>query len=123
MPLSPAKAAEIAGVSRSLISKEAKSGNLISTKNNRGHISIEEDDLDDWMSRRTERSSTPKPATAQIQQVTRHEDAERITGLEVKVEMLSGQLDEMRADRARLLDMIEKFSQPKPRWWQRIHRP
>lgn len=120
MPLSPAKAAEIAGVSRSLISKEAKSGNLISTKNNRGHISIEEVDLEDWMSRRTERSSAPKPAPAPVQQVTSHEDAGRIAGLEVKVEMLTDQLDEMREERKTLLNMIEAFSQPKPRWWQRV---
>jgi len=118
MPLSPAKAAEIAGVSRSLISKEVKSGKLTATKNNRGHISIEEDDLNDWMSRRTERSSSPKPEP--VQQVTRHEDAERIAGLEVRVEMLTGQLDEMREERGKLLNMIEAFSQPKSSWWQRM---
>ena len=121
MPLSPAKAAEIAGCSRSLISKEVKSGNIIATKSNRGHIKIDEADLHDWMDRRTDRATTPTPAITAT--VTSHEDAARIAGLEVKVEMLGEQLDEMRADRAKLLSMITEFSKPKPRWWQRIHRP
>lgn len=98
MRLSPAKAAKIAGVSRSLISKEVKSGNLSGTKNNRGHISILESDLDDWMSRRTERSeaSTPAPEPAPV---TSHKDAVRIAELEVEVREIRSQMVDLKQDR------------------------
>ena len=123
MLLSPAKAAEIAKCSRSLISKEVKSGNIIAEKSNRGHLKITRENLDDWLSRRTERAASPEPAKpTPAVTVTSHEDAARIAGLEVKVEMLGQQLEEMRVDRAKLLGMITEFSKPKLRWWQRIHR-
>lgn len=98
MPLSPAKAAKIANVSRSLISKEVKSGSLIGTKNNRGHISIEQSDLDDWMNRRTERSET---VTAPIIEtpVTSHDDAIRIASLEVEVREIRSQMSDLKQDR------------------------
>ena len=67
MPLSPAAAAKIAGVSRSLISKEIKSGVLPATLKNNGHHAIEQADLDLWMSRRTARATPPEPEA-----VTRH---------------------------------------------------
>jgi hypothetical protein len=82
---------------------------LVATKNNRGHIGIEQPDLDDWMSRRTERAASPVPEPAP-QAVTRHEDAERIAGLEVRVEMLSVQVDDIKADRDRWREQAETLA-------------
>lgn len=103
MPLSPAKAAEIAGCSRSLISRAVKSGDLIGIKeNNRGHIKIERSDLDDWMARRTERATqaeahpTPSQDTAPV---TSHEDAVRVAALEVEIREVRVQLEDAKKDR------------------------
>lgn len=62
MALSPAAAAKIAGVSRSLISRAIKAGDLKATLRNNGHHGVERTDLDDWMSRRTERATAPEQA-------------------------------------------------------------
>lgn len=64
MPLSPAAAAKIAGVSRSLISREIKCGALPATLKNNGHHAVERVDLDAWMSRRTERAEAPEAPTS-----------------------------------------------------------
>jgi len=65
MPLSPAKAATVAGVSRSAISKALASGQLVGVKRNSGHWSITEKDLTDWMehiiSRADSTPATPEP--------------------------------------------------------------
>lgn len=52
MPLSPAAAAKRANVSRSHISRAIKDGHLHATRRNNKYWSIEEQDLEDWMSRR-----------------------------------------------------------------------
>jgi len=65
MPLSPAKAATVAGVSRSAISKALVAGQLVGFKRNNGHWSITEKDLADWMgntiSRADSTPAAPKP--------------------------------------------------------------
>jgi FtsZ-binding cell division protein ZapB len=62
MPLSPAKAATVAGVSRSAISKALAAGQLIGFKRNNGHWSITKKDLADWMGNTISRAdSTPAP--------------------------------------------------------------
>jgi len=65
VPLSPAAAARIAGVSRSLISKEVKAGRLAGSINNETrHISIKEEDLRAWMDRRVQRDAPPEQGAA-----------------------------------------------------------
>lgn len=60
MPLSPAKAATVAGVSRSAVSKALASGQLVGVKRNNGHWSITEKDLAGWMEHIISRAdSTP----------------------------------------------------------------
>lgn len=123
MPLSPASAAKIAGVSRSLISREIKSGVLPATRKNNGHQAIERADLNDWMSRRTERADAPEPPT-----VTRHEPApevEAITGelaamremvarLEGRAEATEARLGDLAAERDRLAGLLEKALEARP---------
>ena len=62
MALSPAKAASIAGVSRTMISRALTSGDLVGVKKNSGHWAIEHSDLLDWMERTITRAES-KPAT------------------------------------------------------------
>jgi hypothetical protein len=59
MPLSPAKAATVAGVSRSLISKALAAGELIGVKRNNGHWSISQEDLAAWMGQAITRAESP----------------------------------------------------------------
>ncbi len=106
MPLSPAAAAKIAGVSRSLISKEIKSGVLPATLKNNGHHAIERPDLDAWMSRRTERSAAPEPPATRheppIDEVLRQELTmmrEAYARLEGKHEATAARLDDLAKDR------------------------
>lgn len=134
MPLSPAAAAKIAGVSRSLISREIKSGSLRATRKNNGHQAIERPDLDDWMSRRTERADTPEPPPA----MTRHEPAqeasaisqelatmrETVARLEGRAEATEARLSDLTAERDRLAGLLEKALQAQPiapvSLWSRI---
>lgn len=107
MPYSPAKAAEIAGVSRSLISKEVKAGKLIGTRNNQRHISIEAKDLEDWMSRRTVRAEpagsiqhADVPFTAsKMSGPPIPRDEARIAALEVEVREVRVQIKQALDDR------------------------
>lgn len=133
MPFSPAAAAKVAGVSRSLISREIKSGNLTATRKNNGHQSIMQVDLDDWMSRRTERADTPEPPT-----VTSHTPAPEVTAiteelaamretvarLEGRAEATEARLSDMAAERDRLAKLLEKALQAQPvapvSLWSRI---
>jgi hypothetical protein len=65
MPLSAAKAATIAGVSRSLVSKALAAGALVGVKRNSGHWSIMEEDLAAWMgqaiTRAESHAAAPEP--------------------------------------------------------------
>ena len=71
MAISPAKAANIAGVSRTVVSRALTSGELIGVKKNSGHWAIENSDILDWMERtitRAERKpATPAPTPSQIE--------------------------------------------------------
>lgn len=59
MPLSPAKAATIAGVSRSRVSKALAAGELVGVKRNNGHWSISQEDLAAWMGQAITRAESP----------------------------------------------------------------
>lgn len=112
MPLSPAAAAEIAGVSRSLISKEIKAGNLRAIRNNSNHLEISREDLEEWMSQRTSRARTPKPA----QEV--EASAMRLAEVEVELREVRVQLDDVRRERddwKAQAQVLAKRSEPGPR--------
>jgi hypothetical protein len=117
MPLSPAKAATVAGVSRSVVSKALASGQLVGVKRNNGHWSITEKDLADWMEHTISRAdSTPaapethpkrgelaeieilreelKAATAAGQEVR-----EGLASAEVRLEALGEVIANLKADR------------------------
>lgn len=90
MPMSPAAAAKYAKVSRPLISKAIKDGELIATRKNNRYLSIEQSDLDDWMSRRTQVArEEPAPAEAKREPVTSHDQE--------KIDALTAELAELRS--------------------------
>lgn len=64
MAISPAKAANVAGVSRTVISRALTSGDLVGVKKNSGHWAIENSDLLDWMERTITRAERKPPAPA-----------------------------------------------------------
>lgn len=127
MPLSPAAAAKIAGVSRSLISREIKAGNLHATTKNNGHKSIKETDLDDWIDRRTERAQI-EPEKAAVP-VKADADSDKIKVLEAELastmqalarlegqaEATTARLSDLAADRDAWRQQAERLaSEPRP---------
>lgn len=123
MPLSPAAAARLAGVSRSLISREIKSGILPAALKNNGHHAIERADLDAWMSRRTERAEAPEqPAVTshqpqQIEELARELAATRemVARLEGQAEATAARLDDLAKDRDAWKAQAERLaSEPRP---------
>lgn len=116
MPLSPAAAAKIAGVSRSLISREIKSGALPATRKNNGHQAIDRNNLDDWMSRRTERADTPEPPPVtghapapEVEAITQELAVmkETVARLEGHAEATEARLSDMAAERDRLSELLK----------------
>lgn len=134
MPLTPAAAAEKAGVSRSLISKAIKSGNLPAQRGNNGHLTIDDADLDAWMQRRPARGSAP------IAPVLAPADDGQVTELRAELAAANALLGEIRADRdewkaradkaqdqldqerKRIDKLIADMSQPKSIWARIIGR-
>jgi len=120
MPLSPAAAAKIAGVSRSLISKEIKAGNLAAVTLNNGHKSIEKADLDAWMARRTERAidEPGKPVDVPIEP-SRVEALEKelaavrqaMARLEGQAEVTAARIADLTSDRDRWRDQAERLAE------------
>lgn len=126
MSLSPAAAAKIAGVSRSLISRAIKSGDLKATLRNNGHQSIDRSDLDDWMSRRTERASHPEPTQkdpAPGPEVTRHaDDVARIAELEANLAQVRERLAKMEGEAAANTARITDLANDRDAWRAQAER-
>lgn len=117
MSLSPAAAAKIAGVSRSLISRAIKAGDLKATLRNNGHQAIARPDLDEWMSRRTVRASHLEPAPEAPQPVTRHaEDAARIESLEADLAQVRERLAKMEGEAAATAARITDLTGDRDAW-------
>jgi len=128
MPMSPAAAAKKAGVSRSLVSREIKSGALPATLKNNGHHSIAENDLQVWMDRRTERASSPDAETPSPKAVTRPTDAGTIetltqelaetrtalARLEGRAEATEARVADLAADRDAWRAQAERLSEARP---------
>jgi hypothetical protein len=123
--MSPAAAAKIAGVSRSLISREIKSGTLPATLKNNGHHSISDADLRDWMDRRTERAPTPEPTTTEpvtrpdtdrIEVLTRElaETRTALARLEGQAEATAARVADLTADRDAWRAQAERLSEARP---------
>jgi hypothetical protein len=102
MPLSPAKAATIAGVSRSLISKALAAGELIGVKRNNGHWSISQEDLAAWMGQAITRAespvATPEPPPKPVDP-TGQEAREGLAAANARLGALEDIISNLKADR------------------------
>lgn len=126
MPLSPAAAAKIAGVSRSLISRAIKSGDLKATLRNNGHQAIEQADLERWMEHRTARASHPEitdPAPVPGGDVTRHaDDVARIAELETNLAQVRERLAKMEGEAAATVARIADLAGDRDAWRQQAEK-
>lgn len=135
MPLSPAAAGRIAGVSRSMISKEVKAGRIPAAINNAtGHISILEEDLQAWLDRRVKRDSIPEPKekpvmprpdAPKIEALTQALADTRATvaRLEGQAEVTAARLADLASDRDAWRAQAERLSEARPvpvGLWSRI---
>lgn len=114
MALSPAKAANIAGVSRTVISRALTSGELAGVKKNSGHWAIENADLRDWMERtitRAERkpaAPAPMPSPIEVEALQAElkaaiaagqEAREGLAAANARLAALDGTVSALKADR------------------------
>lgn len=108
MAISPAKAANIAGVSRTAISRALTSGDLVGVKKNSGHWAIENSDLLDWMERTITRAERKQEAPALMPSQIEVEALQA----ELKAEIAAGQeaREGLTAANARLAVLDEAVS-------------
>ncbi len=106
MPLSPAAAAKKVGVSRSLISRALKDGELRGTRKNNGHWSIDQKDLEEWMGSVTMRAPAEQDPTPDAPA----DDLAKIAGLEVEVREVRAQLAEAKSDRDAWREQAQKLA-------------
>ena len=104
MPLSTTRAAEIAGVERSTISKAYKNGDLVATRLNNRRLSIEESDLQDWMGRRLQTRSKASPP--ELPEIQAEIDGE-LQSVSVVRQHFERELDQVRQDRDRHVEDLK----------------
>lgn len=108
--LSPAQAAQVAGVSRWTIMRAIKDQLLLAKRDNRNHWRINPDDLDRW------RRSTVRTVEAAHYLHTPNDTSEalmKVASLEAENGQLRERLLEAQADRAAWREMAQK----RRSWW------
>lgn len=108
--LSPAQAAQVAGVSRWTIMRAIKGQLLLAKRDNRNHWSINPDDLDRW------RPSTVRTVEAAHHLHTISDTSEalmKVASLEAENGQLRERLLEAQADR----DAWREMAQKRRSWW------
>jgi excisionase family DNA binding protein len=108
--LSPAQAAQVAGVSRWTIMRAIKSQHLLAKRDNRNHWNINPDDLDRW------RASTVHTAEDSHHLHTLKDTSEtlvKVATLEAENGQLRERLLEAQTDR----DAWREMAQTRRRWW------
>jgi excisionase family DNA binding protein len=108
--LSPAQAAQVAGVSRWTIMRAIKDHILLAKRDNRNHWSINPDDLDRW------RLSTVRTVEAAHHLHTPNDTSEalmKVASLEAENGQLRERLLEAQADR----DAWREMAQKRRSWW------
>jgi len=130
MPVSPAKAANIAGVSRSVISRALKDGALVGTKRNNGHWAIERPDLERWMDRAISRDPAPlevraAPAVAPAQEAdplvevlqrALDEAREELSGVREELVQVQGDLAATRARLDAQGELVKEVREDRDAW-------
>ena len=109
--MTPAEAAQLAGVSRWAIMRAIKSHKLKARRDNRNHWRIAQEDLDAWC------AHSVRPAhTAHIDDSA--ELRAKLAGETARADAAERARDQAEADRDRWRAMAEKLTiQPRRRWW------
>lgn len=104
---------------------DAKS--LKAERDNRNRWKISPDVLDEWLKGRpdTDRSLTVAPLDTDRSNPANTvpdtpETLARLAAAEAKVEMLTGQVADLKSDRDRMADLLEKALEPRPGFFGRI---
>lgn len=108
--LSPAQAAQVAGVSRWTIMRAIKDQSLLAKRDNRNHWNIDPDDLDRW------RASTVRTVKVAHPSHTQNDTLEtlmKVASLNAENDQLRERLLEVQADR----DAWRKMAQKRHIWW------
>ena len=109
--MTPADAAQVAGVSRWAIMRAIKSHKLKAQRNNRNHWQIAQDDLATWCAH-TVRSAHPAHVDDSA------ELRARLAAETAKADAAERARDQAEADRDRWRAMAEKLAaRPNRRWW------
>ena len=115
--LTPQKAADTAGVSRKTIMDAINAHYLHAIKNNRGHWQIAETDLQAWMDGRETKVTATKPnATTSDVSVQVSVLEERLLSYQKQSKIYLQQLDEAKADKARLMTLLEEAQRKRGLW-------
>lgn len=105
--MSPAQAAQVAGVSRWTVMRAIKSHSLHASRDNRNQWRISQSDLDSWMSHNVQLHITaPNVHTSQI-----------IAQLREQLASEKSRADAAEADRDRWEAMTHKLIDQQRRWW------
>ena len=123
--LSPNAASKLTGISRSTIMRALKSGALFAGRDNGNRYQIDPEILKKWAGDRviTVAHLDPVARTDLDMSADHVETKMKLAASEAKVEILEKLVDDGRADREKLLDMITDLSKPRWPWSRRIHRP
>lgn len=113
--MSPAQAAQAAGVSRWTIMRAIKAKELRAIRDNRNHWRIAPDDLDSWQAH-TVRTEVDLHTSHTTEIVT--ELREQLSAETMRADAAERARDQAEADRDRWQAMAEKLaSTPRRRWW------
>lgn len=117
--LSPAAAAQRAGVSRWTVSRALKAGDLRGQRDNLGAWRIDQDDLDAWASKRLpavqpSAGSRPAPPAAHPAEVENAALRAEVVGLRERVADLAADRDAWRSQAQELA--------ARPSWWASLFR-
>lgn len=113
--LTPKQAADRAGCGRSSIMRALASGELPAIRDNKGRWKIDPGALDLWAG---QRPVIDRPEEEQDTEQVRSEPGilVRLAAAETRAEMLSAQLDELRADRDAWRAQAEKLADSRATW-------
>lgn len=124
--LSPREAARVIGCSRSAIMRALASRSLPATRGNANNWLIRREDLDRWFDERSGSGSEvvqdPGPDMVRPMLEPDQETVKRLAAAEARAELLEIQLMKLEAERDKLLGMVERLSEPKPGFIERLVR-
>jgi len=114
--MSPAQAAQAAGVSRWAIMRAINSHKLKAHRDNRNNWQVSTEDLDQWCAHSVRQQHPAHPSA--------HPDVgpelrEKLAGETARADAAERARDQAELDRDRWREMAEKLAEKPKRWWQK----